>query len=203
MDISVNAHVDCSDGSFGRTTYIILQPNTRRVTHVVAERKHGAHKEYLVPIGLIEESSPDTILLRCARREVEAMGEFAETRYAVVADPAFVAGVDAALLTGAGDEPMVLADEEIHVPEGEIALTSGVLVVATDGPVGRLGELMVDGKTGKATHLVLQEGHIWRHKRIVIPIPAVDHIASTAIYLTLAKQDIEGLPTDKRRYSLA
>lgn len=202
MDIPVNAHVDCSDGTFGRSTYIVLQPNTHRVTHVVVRSKHGAHTEYLVPVELVDESTADTILLRCSRKDVEGMDVFADSDFTLATYPeTFARG--SYLWPGELEEPMVIETEHLHVPPGETALTNGAQVNATDGPVGEVEELLIDPTSGQITHLVLREGHLWRHKNVSIPVSAISRIDSTVIYLKFSKQQLLDLPKDQRHYMLA
>ena len=39
MEIPLNVDVHCSDGHCGRSTYIILNPTTEQVTHLVVKQK--------------------------------------------------------------------------------------------------------------------------------------------------------------------
>ena len=57
MDIPIGAEVECVDGITGRSTQIILNPLTEKVTHIVVQDGFmGA--ERLVPIDLITEARP-------------------------------------------------------------------------------------------------------------------------------------------------
>jgi len=44
------------------------------------------------------------------------------------------------------------------------------------------------------THVLLQEGHLWGRKDVVIPISAVTGIDGGDITLTLTKQEVQDLP---------
>ena len=64
MDIPLNAKVRCADGECGRSTYVVVNPVNEQVTHVVVREEWFPHAEYLVPLDLVIESTPDTIRLR-------------------------------------------------------------------------------------------------------------------------------------------
>ena len=72
MDISLNADVQCTDGLCGCSTTVIVNPITRRVTHVVVADRAWPHIERAVPLDLVEGSLPDLIRLRCTTDELLA-----------------------------------------------------------------------------------------------------------------------------------
>ena len=59
MDIPLNVQVQCADGLCGRSTYVIVNPVTQRVTHIVVEGQRFPHTEHLIPLELvIEKTNP-------------------------------------------------------------------------------------------------------------------------------------------------
>jgi sporulation protein YlmC with PRC-barrel domain len=64
-------------------------------------------------------------------------------------------------------------------------------VEATDGRVGRIEEFLVDQVTWNVTHLVLQEGHLWERRELIIPISHVDRVEKDTIFLKNDKKTIE------------
>jgi hypothetical protein len=53
MNIPVNADVHCTDGFLGRSTYVILNPITKGVTHFVVRQDQAPHTDRLVPVRLV------------------------------------------------------------------------------------------------------------------------------------------------------
>ena len=53
---------------------------------------------------------------------------------------------------------MVVEHEQI--PLGELAVSGGAHVEATDGRMGRVDEFLVNQENGYITHLVMREGHL-------------------------------------------
>ena len=49
-------------------------------------------------------------------------------------------------------------------------------------------------KSGQITHVVLKEGHVFGKKEIAVPVEQVDRIGEVAVYLKLAKHEVEQLP---------
>jgi uncharacterized membrane protein len=68
-------------------------------------------------------------------------------------------------------------------------------VEATDGPVGAVGEVVIDSETGEASHFVLREGSKRRPAELTLPLTAVDHVAGQTVYLKLDRKGIGQLPT--------
>jgi sporulation protein YlmC with PRC-barrel domain len=196
MDIPVAADVQCTDGHGGRSTYVVLNPVTRRVTHVVVKQDSFPHLERLVPVEMVAETSPDQIHLACSQHELHRLESFVETEFVPGEFPYAAYGLDEFRLW-----PYVLPDDELvpveheRVPPGELAVRRGSHVRATDGDVGRVDEFLVDRETEHITHLVLREGHLWGQKDVLIPVSEIGQIDEDRVYLTLNKEEVAGLPT--------
>jgi sporulation protein YlmC with PRC-barrel domain len=194
MDIPVNAEVHCADGPCGRSTYIILNPMTRRVTHLVVKEKRFPHTEYLVPIDYVVEATSQLIRLRCARHELVTFEAFIEAEFVSSNFPEY-AGDPYMTWPYVIPEAETLPVEHERIPPGELAIRRGARVEATDGHAGRVDEFLVDPTNGYITHLVLREGHLWGQKDVTIPVSQIDHIEEDSVYLKLDKHSIEMLPT--------
>jgi sporulation protein YlmC with PRC-barrel domain len=205
MDVSVNADVQCADGLCGRSTYIIVDPVRKEMTHVVVREKTFPHAELLVPLDLVVESTHDLIRLRCTRDELLMQEPFTEFEF-VERDPSYLGDefdMDEELLMWphVAPEDMVIPLEYERVPPGELAVRRGTHVNAQDGRVGRVDEFLVDPANGHITHLVLREGHLWGQEDVTIPISEIARIEEDTVYLKLNKQQVEALPTIRvRRY---
>jgi sporulation protein YlmC with PRC-barrel domain len=198
MDVSVNADVQCADGLCGRSAYIIVDPVVKKVTHVVVREKSLPHAEYLVPLDLVVESTPDLIRLRCARDELRMQESFTELEF-IERDPLYLGDefdMDEGLLMWphVAPEDMTIPVEYERVPPGELAVRRGTHVNARDGRIGRVDEFLVDPANGHITHLVLREGHLWGQEDVTIPISEIARVEEDTVYLKLDKQGIEALP---------
>jgi sporulation protein YlmC with PRC-barrel domain len=200
MDVSVNTDVQCTDGLCGQSTYIIVDPIRKEVTHVVVKERRFPHAEYLVPVDLIVESTPDLIRLKCSREELLMQESFTELEF-VERDPLYVGDefdVDEEGLLmwpHVVPEDMAIPVEYERVPLGELAVRRGTHVNARDGRVGRVDEFLVDPANGHITHLVLREGHLWGQQDVTIPISEIARIEEDTVVLKLDKEQVEALPT--------
>ena len=82
MRLELGSTVNCTDGPFGKLADIVIDPTTRRVTHLVVERSQvELGKARLVPIELssAEEGETAAIMLRCSAEEAEQL-EFVEVK---------------------------------------------------------------------------------------------------------------------------
>lgn len=196
MDIPVDARVECKDGPCGQSTALIVNPVTRKVTHIVVRGRYS--QEYLVPVTQVEDTSRGLIRLYCITDELSRMELFVETHYVQddQPDPAtlgYGTMLNAPFAAPMDDYDMGATVERI--PPGELAVRRGTHVEATDGRVGIVGELVVDKEGEHVTHLVLQEGHLWGRKEVTLPLSAIDRVEGNRVYLNLDKKAVNRLPT--------
>lgn len=196
MDIPVNAEVACVDGVCGQSTYVIINPISRQVTHVVVKQKEGLHTEHLVPLGLVAGTTHDLIRLRCTTDELAKIEPFTETEYVQERIPDVDYMEDAYLVWPYHIPELNTTIPITHqrIPHGELAVHRGARVEATDGHVGRVDEFLVDPVDTHITHLVLREGHLWGQKDVTIPVSQIDRIEEDTVYLKLDKHSVEALP---------
>ncbi len=193
MDIPIDADVRCTDALFGRSTCLIVNPRTERVTHVVVEETQFPYNKRLVPIDQVAETTPHLIQLRCTSQDLEKMESFVETEFVETPMPDYM-GVSYMAWPYVMPEPMLMPINHEQIPPGELAIRRGAKVEATNGYVGRVDEFLVNPANGHITHLVLREGHLWSPKEVTIPVSEIDRIEEDDVYLKLDKHSIEALP---------
>jgi sporulation protein YlmC with PRC-barrel domain len=196
MDIPVNAEVACVDGVCGQSTYVIINPISRQVTHVVVKGKKGLHTEHLVPIDLVADTTRDLIRLRCTRDELAKIELFTETEYVQerIPDVDYMEDVYLVWPYHIPELNTTIPVTHQRIPHGELAVHRGARVEATDGHVGRIDEFLVDPVDTHITHLILREGHLWGQKDVTIPVSHIDRIEEDTVYLNLDKHNVGALP---------
>jgi sporulation protein YlmC with PRC-barrel domain len=197
MDIPLNAQVRCVDGECGRSTYVIINPVSRQVTHLVVRERGLATHERLVPIEWVTEATPELVRLRCTSEELNNLEPFVETRYLREPIPDYerVAGTYYVHPYRVPEVVSTVAVRERHIPRGELAVHRGARVEAIDGHVGQVDEFLVDPQDSHITHLILREGHLWGQQDVTIPVSEIDRVEEDTVYLKLDKQSIESLPS--------
>jgi sporulation protein YlmC with PRC-barrel domain len=195
-EIPINAEVQCSDNACGKSTNILINPVTHKVTHVVVQDKSlPDNPTRMVPFDKVASATQKQITLSCSKDEVAHMQPFIVTRFIqeTGSGQAYASG-------GAYTSQYVINDtgydsfQVENIPQGELAVYCGMHVEASDGKVGKLDELVLDPKSGYITHLQMREGHLWGKKDVAIPVSAVDFIDEDTVYLKLEKNGVRSLP---------
>ena len=196
MDFPIDVNVFCSDGQYGKSTAVIVDPVTEKVSFVAVSDPNRVYTEYLVPVAKITEADATKIELGCTIADVEHMEKFAEAEFLEV--PYY--GYDS--LDGLSD-PLANVYRKENIPEGSVAISKGMSVEATDGFVGTVDELVIDSESGVITHLIMRTGHIWGSAEISIPVTQIKGVDALAVHLDRDKDSIETLPAVqiRRHYS--
>jgi sporulation protein YlmC with PRC-barrel domain len=209
-EFTLGAQAYCSDGVCGEVIRIIFDPAAGAVTHLAVEPKHRPEDGRLVPVEMAE-STDGGVRLRCTLAEFGRL-DSAEDVEVVQGDSDLGGYSSAEAVQGYGDVgslgvggsvsgmgvPMGIPHRlrtvtDAVVPVGEAEAGQGDHVYATDGEIGRVHGFLVDPDDHRATHVVLQEGHLWGRKEIAIPMSAVKEV-DAGVRLNISKREVEELP---------
>jgi uncharacterized protein YrrD len=189
ISIPLNASIECTDGTIGKSTAVIVDRESLHVTHFVVKEKESPHADRLVPVDQVAETTHKAIRLRCSKAELEGMGGFSAEHYRAIEVPRYQA-------TSMPGDAFFYPDETVvatgygQVPAGAKDISAGAEVHATDGKVGQVDELLVDEESGQITHFVMQQGHWWGRKEVVMPVSAVEFADGNVVYLKYDKQAV-------------
>jgi hypothetical protein len=207
--LSIGAVTVGSDGFRGEVRAAVIDPVAATVTHVVVEPEGRSGLARLVPLGLVDTdtgtdagAASGQLRLRCTQTEFMNLDPAEET----LAEFAVGQTVPVQLLPpgwrGTG-EPVARGGDILRIPEretvdvvpaGEVEEHGGDHVHATDGDIGQLRAFRIDPPSGRVTHVLLGEGHLWGRKEVAIPF---DKIAGfdQGIRLSLTKKQVQDLPS--------
>ena len=196
-EYTIGAEVRCADGTFGELRKVVVDPVGRVLTHLVVEERHRTGLGKLVPLELVTAADADAVTLSCTRSELDSMPRAEEVQFLpgaqgllgyetpdVLPLPYYLLGANDAVPPTVGD----------LVPSGELALRRDAPVHATDGVVGQLEGLAVGQDRRTVTHLLLQEGHLFGHDDVAIPIAHVTSMDDDGVRLDLTKDEVAALP---------
>ncbi len=207
MQIPLNAQVECTDGIYGRSKYVLIDPVVDHVTNLIVKEDADPNTEYIVPVDFVTETIADTIRLSCSKAELEKMDPFIETkfikeqvpeRYSRYGYGGYGMGSLYYMPYTTPDVTVYEVEEIQQIPPGELSVHRGTHVEATDGYVGKVDEFVVHPVTGHITHLVMREGHLWGQKDVIIPLSALAPMGDThedTVFLKLDKHQLESMPT--------
>jgi sporulation protein YlmC with PRC-barrel domain len=190
----IGAEASCTDGPCGTLSRVVIDPVARELTHLVIGPKHPPQATRLVPVGLADATA-DGIQLRCTLAEFSALNPAEVTQFieGTIEYPAY--GPEQAVFWPyygyRGERGAMVTTDAI--PPGELEVSRGDRVHATDGEIGRVHGLVIDPDSHHVTHVLLQEGHLWGHKQVTIPVSAVAKV-DDRVELNLTKQQVADLP---------
>ena len=203
MRLDLGCSVHCTDAAFGELADVIVDPISRRVTHLVVE-PHGHHERArLVPIARAHPADVG-LALDYSIAEVEALEPLQESAYVragelVVADPDWDIGTQDVLalpvyqeLNGMGTaidpDPHVMVSYD-RIPKHEVEIRRSSAVFSTDGHhLGHVEGFLVG--SGETADIVLERGHLWGRREVVIPAAAVERVQNDSITLSLTKEQV-------------
>jgi uncharacterized protein YrrD len=202
MDIPVNAKVECQNEDCGRTTCVIINPVSKKITHIVVQEKGMLRLERVVPVELISETSTDHITLRCSAKRFSTFEPFRTGHYVSSNERYLDYESDNYYLHpflppefGENFKNEPVYEETELIQPSELGIHRGSVVHATDGKVGQVDEFLISPEDDLVSHLVLREGHLWGKKLVTIPVVEIARIDTDDIHLKLSKLDIGKLPT--------
>ena len=220
MRLDLGSPVRCSDAAFGRLADVVVDPTTRRVTHLVVETHETYRRSRLVPVDLARPGGEAELQLTCSVGEAEELPLVDEVDYLrlgelPVDDPEWDVGISQMLalpyyqsvdLPGAGipDYDRGVTVRYDRVPKGEVEIRRSSAVSSSDDHVlGRVDGFVVDDEQ-QISHIVLERGHLWGRREVAIPIGGVSRVENDAVALSLSKAEVEALApmTLQRRHFL-
>lgn len=217
MRLELGSPVRCSDGPFGELADVVVDPKSKRVTHLVVEPHERHDRARLVPIELATggEAAGTSIMLTCSTAEVDRLPHVQEFAYLrlgelPVEDPQWDVGTQDVLVLPSYDLEWFggVPDYDPHVslvydriPKGEVEIRRASSVVSADGQtLGRVEGVLVD-REDRVTHVVLERGHLWGRREVTIPIGAVAAVETDSVTLSLTKDEVAALPAVRVRRS--
>ena len=213
MRLDLGSPVRCTDDAFGELADVVIDPQTRRVTHLVVQPHHRAEQARLVPVERAQagETGDAAISVGCTIAEMSEFEFVRESAYlrigeVPVGDPDWHVGIEEPLALppptelgtfGAGGvdiDPHVMLSYD-RIPLGEVEIRRASSVASADGHhLGHVDGFVLDSEH-QIAHLVLEHGHLWGRREVVIPALAVARVETDEVVLTLSKDAVGALPS--------
>jgi sporulation protein YlmC with PRC-barrel domain len=207
MRLELGCPVSCTDGPVGELADVVIDPVSRRVTHLVVQPHGQGDRARLVAA---ERASPEGagVGLDIAAAEFEALefvrtSEYLRVGQMPVTDPDWEVGVTDFLslpvyqeMDGLGTAIVPDPHEVVsydRIPRGEAEIRRSSSVISSDGHrVGHVDGFLVG--EGLVADIVLDQGHLWGKREVVIPAAAVAKIETDTVTLDLTKDEVGALP---------
>jgi sporulation protein YlmC with PRC-barrel domain len=182
-----------TDGICGRVTQVVLDPIADTVTHVIVEPEHREGLGRLVPVDWVAADGAE-VRLTCSQAEFDRLERAEITQFLPGLDGYPDLSPEQMLVWPLYGGNISLPVTYDTLPAEEVAVRRGEHVHALDGEIGQIDGLVVAASNHHVTHVLLQEGHLFGHKVVAIPINAVTKVAQDDIRLSLSKSEVASLP---------
>jgi uncharacterized protein YrrD len=198
----------------GQLSRVVIDPQSKRVTHLVVEKGFFFPEDRVVPIEAVGSTGDDRVTLS-GDISMQELAPFEVTHY-VDADreewdtgaypsQAFVPSfywyppVGTPGRTGfpapAYGVNRPATETRRTIPEETVALQEGADVVSRDGrPLGSIEQVFADPESNRVTHFVIAQGMLFKDRKMV-PANWVDVIDEDRVYLSVGSKTLERLPT--------
>ena len=217
MQFKDGAKVFSADGErVGTVSGVVLEPDTKDVTHLLVQQGFLFTEVRVVPISLVGPATEDQVTLRQQADDLQELPAFEEDHYvgaeldgpprvrsAGWARPLYwYPGIGAWWSVpgfGAYAKPPFVGEAEKNIPEGTVALKKGAEVIGSDGEqVGEVERIFTEPLEQRATHLLISEGLILKDRKL-IPTRWVTNVLEEQVHLSVESGFVERLPEYHRQ----
>lgn len=190
MDIPVQNAVFATDGQFGRSHAVVVDPRQRRVIYLVVKEWRKPHTDRLIPIELIAQSSELGIRLKCSRRKASREKPFTVTRFlpsSALGPDAYQLWPNACMVAPHAGELNLVPIRQVTIPLQELVVFRNARLQVGSTAVGWLRAFLVNQEDGRITCLVMRQNNAWGEEDVIVPESAIDHFGRETIYLRYAR----------------
>lgn len=214
MKYTAGMSVFGNDGQkIGRVKHVVIQPETREVTHLVIERGFLFTEEKLLPIRWVERTEESGVILSADKTDFDDLPSYIDTHY-IAAEDVENASIDAVMVEEpayyyygvpgylpayyptamiGNVEPYYAVAEQENIPENTVALKIGAAVISRDGEtVGNLDEVFTTPHD-HVTHFVLSQGLLFTTRKI-IPTQWIGRVETDKVHLRVSADYLQGVP---------
>jgi len=177
----------------------VVDPDARRVTHLVVRDRRFAGVERLLPISDVKAVDGASARLSRSRAGLRSLGRFTQTICVDQADPQVLHRALSRAHDGhirwAQARPglgvlefgyMMVPVERELVAGREMVLHRGARVIRSDGRADRIAALEADPRNGRLTHVVVREGHFWARRGRAVPVSEIKSITDDRVVMRRA-----------------
>jgi len=220
MEFRKGTEVFTADGEkAGEIERVVIDPRTKRVTHVVIEKGFLFTESRVLPIEVIDHADADRVVLSPrVDEDLDAWPVFEETYTIPLDEPEATELLQASGETiytrparsyywyppvgvgytggtlGLPYYPPTVVEVERNIPEGSAALKTGAAIYSSDGEhVGDVERVFTDSQTDKITHLLISRGLLFKSHKLV-PANWIADATDGEVFLSVEKRVLERLP---------
>lgn len=196
----------------GSVDRVVLNPNTKEVTHIVIRKGFLFTEDKVVPLNLIISATEGRVVLQLRDvNDLHMLPPFEETHYISLDESEFQTttyedelatpnywyppmGLMSYGYRTGYDYPSYTVETEQNIPDDTITLKEGARVMSVDNQhVGNVVRIFTESEHNQATHFLISDGIIFKHKKLV-PVSWIREIQEDKIYLGVGSAMLDKLP---------
>lgn len=213
MQFNTGAKVVTADGEqAGSVDRVVLDPETKEVTHLVVRKGILFTEDKVVPMSLVGPSTKEQVTLRQNAGDLEDFPVFEESHFvhanrrrrpepeaATHQAPGLFWYPPVGYSQSAGGFARTPGAGYVHqtrrnIPEGTVAIEAGARVIGSDGEhLGDVERVVTDPQANRVTHFLISEGLILKEKRL-IPTDWITNFGEGALHLSVGSEFVDSLP---------
>ena len=188
-EIKIGAPVEARGGPVGRVQQVVLNPGNKRVTALVIRQGMLFGQNIVVPIKAVEDATDKLIRLHLSSDQLQSQP--AHYLPFITAFAGYGPGQAVLSLLGQSHDD-TRAGQGISGEPGAI-IRAGQRVECRDGDAGKVSLVLLDGRTERATHLVVRQG-VLHSRDIIVPIEWVSEFHTDHLKLVVDRTALDPLP---------
>lgn len=214
MKIKEDAEILSSENEkIGRIAWIVMDPATREVTHLVAKKGLVFPKEKVIALDQVRTMNEDRVILDKSV-DADSLPDFEETHHVLLEDvdelgkdterrrlaqPLFYYPMPGSVWWGTEpypsyQPPPYVSKKERNIPEEEVPLSEDAVVLSNDGEeVGRITSVYTEPGGRKASHFEVLKGLVHKERKL-IPTFWVAGVYEDHVRLSVDAEFMDRLP---------
>ena len=208
MQFKHNAHVYTFDRrDVGRVERVVIDPETRKVSHIVVRKGFLFTEDKVIPLSLIDTTTAEGVFLRADAIDLDKLPRFEETQFVRLTEqerrdaaypdelelPMYWPYSGGSWMAHDAYMPTVRAETEQNIPDNTVAVKEGARVISVDGKhVGNVERVILNTGTKTATEVVISQGLFFKEEKI-IPMNWVGDVDEDEIHLSVGSETLESV----------
>lgn len=195
MEFSNGVNVVAADGKqAGSLKRVVINPETKEITHVVVHRGLLANEDKVIPIEFVDTGTPEKITLTCTSDDLKTMSPLEVKQFAPNDAGGSLDQPSGGIYAQVPSERNVLKETIRTIPDELVVLKEGSAVISDDEKhVGNIEKIFAD--SGKITHFIATQGLLIKAKK-PIPIEWVKMISDEEVKLTVGSEQVVAMGDD-------
>jgi uncharacterized protein YrrD len=193
FDFKLGAQVRCKDEPCGGLTGLVVNPDSRQVTHLIVKEGFLFTRSSVLPLNAVQRTLGADIDISITSQEFDQYPEYRVVTYEAPAEgyeQPVVSGT--AYGTGGTVVPMVKRKIREGIDVGQVVIEERMRISNLDGKIGQIEHVIVDRESHNITYLVVHRGLIFS-ERLMIPISMVEELHEDGITVEGTNEALERL----------